>query len=80
LRSAAVRDFRNPPQLPTWAQNPETGLFVLIGHGFAQNSTATFWFDLCVRELPTKSLSVERHSPGARSNFDVFELQRLAAR
>src|SRR6266404_1102344 len=57
-----------------------TALFALIGYGFAQNSTGTFWLDLCVRELTAESLPVERHGARARDNFDVFELQRLAAR
>jgi hypothetical protein len=57
----------------------ETALFVLVGYGFAQNSTRTLWFDLCVRDLTAESLFVERHGARARNNFDVFELQRLAA-
>jgi hypothetical protein len=58
----------------------ETALFVLVGYGFAQNSACTLWFDLYVRDLTAESLLVERHGTRARNNFDVFELQRPAAR
>lgn len=50
-----------------------------MGYGFAQNSTRTLWFDLCVRDSTAESLFVERHGARARNNFDVFELQWLAA-
>jgi hypothetical protein len=51
-----------------------------VGCGFAPISSRTLWFDLCVWDLTAESLLVERHGAGARNNFDVFELQRLAAR
>src|SRR5712691_3224699 len=52
----------------------------LLRPGFARNATRIPWFDLHGRALTAKTLSVERYGARARDNFDVFELQRLAAR
>ncbi len=53
----------------------------LVAYGFSQSSIRTSWHDRpIVRKLTSESLSVERHGAGARNNFNVLKLQRLASR